>query len=116
MNIKNLLDKMEKIFLELGFKIKTIGEKQYKYMCYNNCYCKITYLKSLSACVIESANNIEDARNGVLEDSDLYFLDLSEEKILSQLRQDIKKYYMEQRRCQPPSKEGYEEKGYFERS
>lgn len=85
---------MEKVFLDLGFKIEYVGEKKYKYMSYNSCYCRITYLKSLSACVIESADSLTDAVNGILEDGELYFLDGSEEEILSKLRQDLKNYYM----------------------
>ncbi len=95
MNIDNLINKMEKVFLYLGFQTEYIGEKNEKYMHYNNCYCKITYLKSLSACVIESADCLENAVLGVLEDGGLYFLDRSEEEILSKLRKDLQNYYME---------------------
>lgn len=95
MNIDNLIKKMEKVFLDLGFQTEYIGEKKDKYMHYNNCYCKITYLKSLSACVIESADCLEDAVRGALEDGELYFLDSSEAEMLSKLHQDLKNYYME---------------------
>ncbi len=44
MDINTLREKVERIFLELGFKNEIIGEKQYRYLVYNNCYCKITYL------------------------------------------------------------------------
>lgn len=94
MKIGNLINKMEKVFLDLGFQTEYIGEKNEKYMHYNNCYCKICYLKSLSACVIESADCLEDAVRGVLEDGELYFLDSSEAEILYKLRQDLKNYYM----------------------
>jgi len=95
MNIDNLIKKMEKVFLDLGFQTEYIGEKNEKYMHYNNCYCKISYLESLSACVIESADCLEDVVRGVLEDGELYLLDNSEAEILSKLRQDLKNYYME---------------------
>lgn len=94
MKIAGLKHKMESIFLELGFERKAIGEKQYQYLVYNNCYCKITYIEDLGAFVIESADNINDAANGVLEDGDLYYLDISEEDILCQFRKDIVAYYM----------------------
>ncbi len=58
----------QNILIELGFKIEFVGEKQYQYLVYNNCYCKITYLEKLNAFVIESADNLTDAMNGVLED------------------------------------------------
>ena len=95
MNTDTLINKIENIFLELGFKYETIGEKQYQYLVYNNCYCKITYLEKLGAFVIESADNINDALNGTLEDGDLYYIDISEEDMLCRLRKDIVTYYMD---------------------
>lgn len=93
MNINSLTSKVETLFLELGFKNETIGEMQY--FTYNNCYCKITYLKKLRAFVIESASDINDAIKGVLEDGDLYYVDISEKAMLHQLREDIVAYYMD---------------------
>ena len=89
-----LLKKMENIFLELGFKKENVGEKQCQYLVYNECYCKITYLEKLEAFVIESAGNIEDASKEVLEDGDLYYVDVSEENLLNQLKKDLVDYYM----------------------
>lgn len=94
MDIK-LKQKLEEIFLELGFEKMIIGEKQYEYLVYNNCYCRITYLQEWRAFVIESADCIEDAINGVLEDGDLYYTDILQENILSQFRSDIVAYYMD---------------------
>ncbi len=85
----------QNIFIELGFKIEFVGEKQYQYLVYNNCYCKITYLEKLSAFVIESADNLTDAMNGVLEDGDLYYMNISEDAMLHQLRRDVVAYYMD---------------------
>jgi len=38
---------------------------------------------------------VEDASNGVLEDGDLYYLDIPEEEMLCKLRKDLVAYYME---------------------
>ena len=95
MDINTLKEKVEMIFLELGFKNEIIGEKQYRYLVHNNCYCKITYLNSRKAFVIECADNVEDASNGVLEDGDLYYLNIPEEELLCKLRKDVVEYYME---------------------
>ena len=95
MDANFLREKVERIFLELGFKNEIIGEKEYCYLVYNSCYCKITYLNSWEAFVIEYADNVEDASNGVLEDGDLYYLTIPEEEILCKLRKDIVAYYME---------------------
>lgn len=95
MNINDEMIKITNIFLELGFHYKTIGERQYQYLVYNNCYCKITYLETWSAFVIEAAHNISDAANGVLEDGDLYFTDVPEDAMLREIREDVIKYYME---------------------
>ena len=46
------------------------------------------------AFVIESADNIQDAKKGVLEDGDLYYTDISESELLSQLKSDLINYYM----------------------
>lgn len=92
MDISSLKNRIEQIFLELGFKNETIGEKQY--LVYNNCYCKITYLEKLGAFVIESADDLNYAINGVLEDGDLYYMDTSEDDMLCQIRRDIVAYYM----------------------
>ena len=95
MDIESLKKRINNIFIELGFKIEFVGEKQYKYWVYNNCYCKITYLEKLNAFVIESADNLTDAMNGVLEDGDLYYEDISEDAMLHQLRRDVVAYYMD---------------------
>lgn len=95
MDINNLISKIERIFIELGFQYKIVGEKQVKYLVYNNCYCRITYLEKLSAVVIESADNLTDATNNVLEDGDLYYLDSSVDDMLFQLKKDIAAYYMD---------------------
>ncbi len=95
MDINILKEKVENIFLELGFKSEIIGEKQYRYLVHNNCYCKITYLSSRNAFVVECTDNVEDASNGVLEDGDLYYLNIPEEEMLFKLRKDIVAYYIE---------------------
>lgn len=94
MGISGLKNKIENIFLELGFKIEVVGEKRHQYLVYNNCYCKITYLDKLGAFVIESTDNLNDAVNGVLEDGDLYYIDISEDALVHQLRRDLTAYYM----------------------
>lgn len=95
MDIESLKNKIKNIFIELGFKNEFVGEKQCQYLVYNNCYCKITYLEKLGAFVIESTDNLTDAINGVLEDGDLYFMDISEDAMLHQLRRDVVAYYMD---------------------
>lgn len=94
MDIDSLKHKIENLFLELGFEKRTVGEKRHQYFKYKNCYCKITYLEKLKAFVIESADNITDAVNGILEDGDLYFIDIPEEDILSLFKKAIVTYYM----------------------
>ena len=95
MNINKCKKIIENIFLELGFKNEIVGESQHQYLVYNNCYCKITYLERIGAFVIESADNYKDALNGVLEDGDLYYVDIMEEGILRRIRRDIVAYYMD---------------------
>lgn len=92
MDYKAILDKMENVFINLGFSPVIINSV--KFMRYKDCYCKITFLKDWSAFVIESADNIQDAEKGILEDGDLYYIDISENKLLNQLKSDLIKYYL----------------------
>ena len=78
---------MEEVFLNLGFE--TVQVNGSKFLKYQEYYCKITFLKDWSAFVIESADNFQDAEQGVLEDGDLYYMDISEDTLLSQLETDL---------------------------
>lgn len=87
-----VLDKMENIFIDVGFiPVMLNGVKFFKF---EECYCKITFISDWSAFVIESADNIRDAEKGVLEDGDLYYTDVSEKELLVQFRSDLIQYYM----------------------
>lgn len=92
MNNKILLDNIKKLFIQLGFERIEIDNNEY--LKYNDCYCRITYLKSLKAFVIESADSFDDAKKGLLEDGDLYYIDTDEETLLKSIKIDIQKYYI----------------------
>lgn len=94
MNTEQMLKQIEGIFLTLGFEIEYVGKKQLRYLRYQNCYCKITPLEEWKALVIESADNVCDAENQILEDGELYYLDTPENELLHQIQTDIKAYYM----------------------
>ncbi len=87
--------KLENILLSLGFEEVYVGVKNYRYFKYNNTYCKLTYIETFDAYVIESADNLTDAENNLLEDGDLYYTGTSEEELLKEFENDIVKYYME---------------------
>lgn len=91
MNYIMTLEKMKEVFINLGFESVTINDSEY--LRYKNCYCKVVFLRDWSAFVIESADNLQDAEIGVLEDGDLYYTDVSESELLSQLREDLIRYY-----------------------
>ena len=93
MDYRIILNKIESIFVDLGFKPVKIHNV--KFMKYKECYCQVTYLKDLSAVVIENADNISDAEKGVLEDGDLYYINIPEDDILNQIKSDLKNYYMD---------------------
>lgn len=88
-----ILKKIEEVFKSLGFEAVTIHGTEF--MQYKNCYCRVTYLTSLNAFVIESADDIQDAEKGILEDGDLYYTDVPENKLLRQIRSDLINYYMD---------------------
>lgn len=92
MDYKVILDKMEKVFINLGFSPVIVNGV--KFMRYKECYCKMTFLKDWAAFVIESADSLQDAEKGVLEDGDLYYTDISESELLSQLKSDLIRDYL----------------------
>ena len=96
--VKALHEKIENLFVELGFRRVSAGERQSQYLYYNDLYCKVTYLPDWEAFVIETADDIKYAEGGALEDSGIYYLkdyaDVPEEIFLEEIRNDIIKYYM----------------------
>lgn len=65
MNYKVIFNKMEELFINLGFSPIIINDV--KFMRYKECYCKITFLEDWSAFVIESADNVQDAKKEFLK-------------------------------------------------
>ena len=49
--------------------------------------------------LIESADNISDVEKGVLEDGDLYYINIPEDDLLNQIKSDLKNYYMDKQIC-----------------
>jgi len=94
MTIEYLQKKIESIFLSLGFTIELVGTKQLRYLRYQNCYCKITFLEAWGAFVIENADNLQEAENQMLEDGELYYVNVPEDALLRQIEKDIRQYYM----------------------
>ena len=94
MNMNRLTDRVENIFLSLGFQIVLVGTRRLRYMNFENCYCRITPLEEWNAFVIESADTLQDAEKQILEDGELYYLDTSEDELLRQIETDVKKHYM----------------------
>ena len=93
MDYKGILDKIENMFIHLGFTPVIINDV--KFMRFKECYCKMTFINDWSAFVIESADNIQDVRKGVLEDGDIYYMeDVTEDELLVQVRLDLLNYYM----------------------
>ena len=90
----DIYEKIEDVFTNIGFTPAMINDV--KFLRYKECYCKITYLKDWSAFVIESAENLQDAEKGILEDGDLYYTeDMSESELLSRLKSDLISYYLD---------------------
>lgn len=92
MDYKKIFQKIEEVFISLGFESVMIND--IKFMKYKQYYCKITFLKDWSAFVIESADSIQDVEKGILEDGDLYYTDVSEGELLNQLKEDLVRDYI----------------------
>ena len=92
MNYNATIEKMEKVFINLGFKPVIINNN--KLMKYNEFYCKISFFEDWETFIIESAENLQEAENGVFEDSDLYDANIPESELLKQLKSDLIDYYL----------------------
>ncbi len=92
MDLERILCKMEEIMVKLEFE--PVEVNCIKYMRYHEHYCKITFIKDWSAFVIESADTIQDAEKGVLEDGDLYYMDIPEDALLEQFKADLIRDYI----------------------
>ena len=96
LNVPQIINSMENVLLELGFKKGKIGEHEYL-ICKDN-YCKISYAKDITGFVLESTGDMEEARKGLLEDEQVYPDNWSLEKILETLREDIISSYFKKKR------------------
>ena len=91
LNVPQIINSMENVLLELGFKKGKIGE--HEYLIYKDNYCKISYAKDITGFVLESTGDMEEARKDLLEDEQVYPDNWSLEKILETLREDIFSIY-----------------------
>lgn len=86
---------MECIFAQNGFRRARLNH--HEFWVHSNCYCRITYINTLSAFVIESADNADDAKKALFEDGDLYYCrDFSSEEFLTKFDNDLKSIYLKQ--------------------
>jgi hypothetical protein len=91
LSVDNTKDKLENVLRGLGFKAICIGGTDV--FCCKERFLKLTYIAAFRAYVIESAGSIRDAENNVFEDGDTYPLDLGEEDLVDQLREDVIRFY-----------------------
>lgn len=91
MDIIHAQNRLESIFVELGFEYNIINEK--KYLVFNNTYCKISFIYAENSFVIETADTYAEAEKGVLEDSDWFSIDDIKEH-QEKIRNIIMNYYM----------------------
>lgn len=96
LNVPQIINSMENVLLELGFKKGKIGE--HEYLIYKDNYCKISYAKDITGFVLESTGDMEEARKDLLEDEQVYPDNWSLEKILETLREDIISSYFKKKR------------------
>ena len=96
LNVPQIINSMENVLLELGFKKGKIGEHEYL-ICKDN-YCKISYAKDITGFVLESTGDMEEARKDLLEDEQIYPGNWPLEKLLETLREDIISSYFKKKR------------------
>ena len=88
---ENMIRKMEMVFETLGWNRAVVNEVENFEL--NGVYVKITLHNWLNSYILESADSIEDAKNNLYEDSDLYSLDGNEEEILKEMEQSLRNNY-----------------------
>ena len=96
LNVPQIINSMENVLLELGFKKGKIGE--HEYLIYKDNYCKISYAKDITGFVLESTGDMEEARKDLLEDEQIYPGNWPLEKLLETLREDIISSYFKKKR------------------
>ena len=96
LNVPQIINSMENVLLELGFKKGKIGE--HEYLIYKDNYCKISYAKEITGFILESTGDIEEARKDLLEDEQIYPGNWPLEKLLETLREDIISSYFKKKR------------------
>ncbi|MDR5002779.1 MULTISPECIES: hypothetical protein [Brevibacillus] len=87
-----LQKKIESLFQELKFERVIING--IPLLLYGGTYYKITFVKGLDSYVIEFASTYDEAVKNMFEDGDIYPVSLGEEELISELRHDLIKFYM----------------------
>jgi len=88
MNIDVMLEAIENLFLELGFKKVKINNR-YNYV-YKSLYCELNYSDNLGF-VIEYANSLAEAEKSIYDDGDVFSPDIGESAILTGIKAEVEK-------------------------
>ncbi|MGF6907955.1 hypothetical protein [Fusobacterium sp. PH5-44] len=90
--INKIKKKADILLLSLGFdKIYFNDEEIYRY---KEIFLKINYIDGISAFVFEVCYGINKAKNGLFEDTEVYPVNMGENKIMSEMEINIIKYYI----------------------
>ena len=89
--IKNIKDTASELFNELGLVPTMVGTTQSYEI--NGCYIKFSYVAGLRCFVIEYAENSNNAKKNIYEDTDLFSVELGCEGILVELRKVFIEHY-----------------------
>lgn len=87
----DIISKVVYILLDDNWEYKTINGKQFYKK--NDSFIKFSYSEGLNSIVLENAETIEEAENNIFEDSELYSISDSEEKIVDKIVKDVNLCY-----------------------
>ena len=90
--IKPCEKKLSNLLISLGFEVENINDvKTYKY---KDSYYRFTFVEGIGGVVLEYAENLEDAKKNLYEDSDIFRTDMDQEQLLNHIENIIRKRYL----------------------
>ncbi|WP_159639250.1 hypothetical protein [Erysipelothrix anatis] len=88
----DIISKVVYILLEDNWEYETINGVQFYRK--NDSFIKFSYSEGLNSIVLENAETIEEAESNIFEDSELYSISYSKEKIVEKIVKDINLDYI----------------------
>lgn len=87
----DIISKLANILLDNNWEYETINGIQFYKK--NDAFIKFSYSEGLNSIILETAETIEEAERDIFEDSELYSISDSKERILEKIAKDVNLYF-----------------------